>query len=160
VGKNFGFVNVGTDNDTSAFAVNSIQQWWIRQGKINYPNIKYIVITADCGGSNGYRTRLWKYELQKLTNYIGANIIVCHYPPGISKWNKIEYRLFSYISSNWRGKPLKDYETVVNLISNTTTSAGLKVRCRLDRRKYPLGIKVLDKDMDNLNIMRDTFHGE
>jgi hypothetical protein len=160
IGLNTGFVNVGTDHDTSSFAVNSIKRWRIEQGKKNYPNIKYIVITADCGGSNGYRTRLWKYELQKLVNYIGVDIIVCHYPQGTSKWNKIEHRLFSFISSNWRAKPLKDYETIVNLIKSTTTSKGLKVKCKLDRRKYPIGLKISNKDMDNLNIIRNEFHGE
>jgi hypothetical protein len=160
IGLNLGYVNVGTDHDTSTFAVNSIKRWWIYQGKKNYPNIKNLIITADCGGSNGYRTRLWKYELQKLTNYIGVPITVSHYPPGTSKWNKIEHRLFSFISSNWRAKPLKDYETVVNLISNTTTSKGLKVKCRLDHRKYPIGVKISNQDMENLNIVHNKFHGE
>lgn len=160
IGLNRGFVNVGTDHDTPTFAVNSIRGWWIHDGKKHYPDIRYLVITADCGGSNGYRPKLWKVELQKLSNFIGIPIKVRHFPPSTSKWNKIEHRLFSFISSNWRGEPLRDYETVVKLISNTYTREGLEVKCRLDHRKYKLGIKVSQDEFDSLNISRDKFHGE
>jgi transposase len=160
IGKNSGFVNVGTDHDTSTFAVNSIKGWWNQQGKRKYPNCQKIVVTADCGGSNGYRSRLWKVELQNLANFIGVPVQVCHFPPGTSKWNKVEHRLFSFISSNWRGQPLRDFETVVNLIGHTITSTGLKVRCRLDHRKYALGKKVTDEQINALNLVRENFHGE
>jgi hypothetical protein len=135
IGRNAGFVNVGTDHDTGEFAVASIRGWWRHEGKKMYPDAKKILITADGGGSNGSRLRLWKLELQKLADQTGLCISVCHFPPGTSKWNKIEHRLFSFISSNWRGEPLRDYETIVNLIAKTTTAKGLKVTCRLDRRK-------------------------
>ena len=158
--KNRGFVNVGTDHDTSAFAVASIKGWWNSEGKRLYANSKKILITADGGGSNSYRTRLWKLELQKLSLFTGLIIQVSHFPPGTSKWNKIEHRLFSFISSNWRGEPLRDYETVVKLISNTTTTKGLSVKCRLDRRKYPVGRKVTDKEFATINIKPQSFHGE
>jgi len=160
LGRNSGFVNVGTDHDTGAFAVASIRGWWRAEGKRLYPETTRIVITADSGGSNGYRLRLWKVELQKLANETGLSIQVCHFPPGTSKWNKVEHRLFSFISSNWRGEPLKDYETMVKLISNTTTAKGLKVRCRLDRRKYPPGRKITAEEMNAVNMKRDVFHGE
>jgi len=151
---------VGTDHDTAAFAGASIHGWWRSEGKQLYPSAKRLLITADGGGSNGWRLRLWKLELQKLADQTGLDIEVCHFPPGTSKWNKIEHRLFSFISSNWRGEPLRDYETIVNLIANTTTAKGLKVSCRLDRRKYPTGRKVSDQEMKQINITRDQFHGE
>jgi hypothetical protein len=160
IGLNKGFVNVGTDHDTSQFAVESIRGWWDIEGKWSYPNIKYLIITADCGGSNGYRRKLWKVELQKLSNYIGVPITIRHFPPGTSKWNKVEHRLFSFISSNWRGEPLRDYETVVNLISKTYTKKGLLVKCRLDHRKYDLGIDVKQSELDSLKLIPDNFHGD
>ena len=160
LGRNAGFVNVGTDHDTGAFAVASIRGWWRAEGRRLYPDAKTILITADGGGSNGWRLRLWKLELQKLADQTGLCIAVCHFPPGTSKWNKIEHRLFSFISSNWRGEPLRDYETIVNLIATTTTAKGLKVTCRLDRRKYPTGRKVSDEEMQRVNLERNKFHGE
>lgn len=159
LGRNAGFVNVGTDHDTGAFAVASIRGWWRCEGRRLYPNAREIVITADGGGSNGSRLRLWKLELQKLADETGLPFSVCHFPPGTSKWNKIEHRLFSFISSNWRGEPLRDYETIVNLIAKTTTAKGLKVICRLDRRKYPTGRKVSDEEMKRVNVKRNQFHG-
>lgn len=160
VGRNAGFVNVGTDHDTGEFAVASIRGWWRFEGQRLYPKAREVVITADGGGSNGSRLRLWKLELQKLADETGLSFSVCHFPPGTSKWNKIEHRLFSFISSNWRGEPLRDYETVVNLISNTTTAKGLKVICRLDRRKYPTGRKISDEEMKRVNLQRSQFHGD
>jgi len=160
VGRNTGFVNVGTDHDTGAFAVASIRGWWRHEGKRLYPDTRTILITADGGGSNGWRLRLWKLGLQKFADETGLPISVCHFPPGTSKWNKIEHRLFSFISSNWRGEPLRDYETVVNLIARTTTAKGLKVTCRLDRRKYPTGRKVTNEQMKRVHLEPDRFHGE
>jgi hypothetical protein len=160
VGRNTGFVNVGTDHDTGAFAVASIRGWWRHEGQRLYPAATTIRITADGGGSNGWRLRLWKLELQHFADATGLPIAVSHFPPGTSKWNKIEHRLFSFISSNWRGEPLRDYETVVNLIAKTTTAKGLKVTCRLDRRKYPTGRKVSKDEMKALNLHPETFHGE
>ena len=141
VGRNTGFVNVGTNHDTGAVAVASIRGWWCYEGRRLYPDAGKILITADGGGSNGWRLRLWKLELQTWADEIGLALSVCHFPPGTSKWNKIEHRLFSFISSNWRGEPLRDYETVVKLIAKPTTANGLRVTCRLDRRKYPTGRK-------------------
>ncbi len=158
--RNRGFVNVGTDHDTATFAVASIRKWWLAQGRRAYPNAKRLLITADAGGSNGSRLRLWKWELQRLANELGLPISVCHFPPGTSKWNKVEHRLFSFISQNWRGEPLTDYETVVNLIAQTTTTTGLKVSCRLDRRRYPIGRKVSNEQWARINIHRDDFHGD
>jgi Rhodopirellula transposase DDE domain len=160
IGRNTGFVNVGTDHDTGAFAVASIRGWWRQEGKRLYPKAKRLLITADAGGSNGWRLRLWKVELQKFADESGLTISVCHFPPGTSKWNKIEHRLFSFISSNWRGEPLRDYETIVNLIAETTTAKGLRVTCRLDRRKYRTGRKVTAEEMKQVNIHLETFHGE
>jgi Rhodopirellula transposase. len=160
MGRNAGFVNVGTDHDTGAFAVASIRGWWRSEGRSIYPKAKKILITADGGGSNGWRLRLWKLELQKLADQTALAIAVCHFPPGTSKWNKIEHRLFSFISSNWRGEPLRDYETIVNLIAGTTTAKGLNVTCRLDRRKYPTGRAVSDEEMQRVNLERNKFHGE
>jgi hypothetical protein len=158
--RNTGFVNVGTDHDTGAFAVASIRGWWRHEGRRLYPEAKEVVITADAGGSNGSRLRLWKLELQKLADETGLSLSVCHFPPGTSKWNKIEHRLFSFISSNWRGEPLRDYETIVKLISRTATAKGLRVTCRLDRRKYPTGRKVTNEEMKRVNLERHKFHGD
>jgi Rhodopirellula transposase DDE domain len=160
IGRNTGFVNVGTDHDTGAFAVASIRGWWRHEGKGLYPKAQQLLITVDGGGSNGWRLRLWKLELQKFADESRLSVSVCHFPPGTSKWNKIEHRLFSFISSNWRGEPLRDYETIVNLIAETTTAKGLTVMCRLDRRKYPTGRKVTAKEMKQVNIYPDKFHGE
>jgi hypothetical protein len=158
--RNAGWVNVGTDHDTAAFAVASIRRWWDSMGKANYPRAERLLITADGGGSNGSRVRLWKAELQRLADETELEIAVCHFPPGTSKWNKIEHRLFSFISQNWRGKPLVSHETIVNLIAATTTKAGLKVTCELDQSIYPSGIKVSKKEMEEINLRRDAFHGE
>jgi transposase len=158
--NNSGWVNVGIDNDTASFAVESIRRWWYMMGCKEYPEAKKLMITADCGGSNGYRVRLWKVELQKLADETGLEISVCHFPPGTSKWNKIEHRLFSQITLNWRGKPLTSYEVVVNLIAATTTSKGLKVKCMLDTNNYPKGIRIDEKQIEELDIVRDEFHGE
>lgn len=160
VERNRGFVNVGTNHDTGAFAVASIRGWWRAEGLRLYPKTRDLLITADGGGSNGWRLRLWKLELQKLADETSLALSVCHFPPGTSKWNKIEHRLFSFISSNWRGEPLRDYETIVRLIARTTTAKGLKVTCRLDRRKYPTGRKVTDEEMKRVNLERNKFHGD
>jgi hypothetical protein len=160
IGRNTGFVNLGTDRDTGAFAVASLRGWWRHEGRRLYPQARQILITADGGGSNGYRLRLWKWELQKMADETGLAISVCHFPPGTSKWNKVEHRLFSFISSNWRGEPLKDYETIVQMIAHTTTSKGLKVTCRLDRRKYPSGQRVSDEKMEQIKLQKSAFHGE
>ena len=160
IGRNAGFVNVGTDHDTGAFAVASIRGWWRFEGRRIYPEAKTILITADGGGSNGWRLRLWKLELQDFADQTGLCVSVCHFPPGTSKWNKIEHRLFSFISSNWRGQPLRDYETVVRLIARTTTAKGLTVTCRLDRRRYPTGRQVSQAEMTRVNLEPNTFHGE
>lgn len=158
--RNEGWVNVGIDHDTASFAVESIRRWWIMMGCKLYPEAKKLMITADCGGSNGYRVRLWKVELQKLADEIGLQISVCHFPPGTSKWNKIEHRLFSQITMNWRGKPLTSYEVVVNLIAATTTAKGLKVKCMLDENEYPKGIKITKKEVEELGIIYNELHGE
>jgi len=157
---NRGFVNVGTDHDTAAFAVASIKGWWRYEGRRLYPQATSLLITADGGGSNGYRLRLWKVKLQALADETGLTIAVCHFPPGTSKWNKVEHRLFSFISSNWRGEPLRDYETIVHLIAATTTAKGLSVSCRLDHRKYPTGRKVTDEELAKVLITPHAFHGE
>lgn len=160
IGRNAGFVNVGTDHDTGAFAVASIRGWWRAEGRGLYPSAQRVMITADGGGSNGYRLRLWKVSLQKLADETGLSVSVCHFPPGTSKWNKVEHRLFSFISSNWRGEPLRDYETIVSLIARTTTAAGLKVTCRLDRRKYATGKRITNEEMARVNLHPARFHGE
>jgi hypothetical protein len=160
LGRNTGFVNVGTDHDTGAFAVASIRGWWRAEGQRLYPNARTLLITADGGGSNGYRLRLWKMELQGFADKAGLAILVCHFPPGTSKWNKVEHRLFSFISSNWRGEPLRDYETIVRLIATTTTAKGLNVTCRLDRRRYPVGRKVSKDEIATVNLTPHAFHGE
>jgi len=158
--RNTGFVNVGTDHDTGAFAVASIRGWWRAEGLRLYPQARRLLMTADGGGSNGYRLRQWKLELQRFADAAGLTLMVCHFPPGTSKWNKVEHRLFSFISTNWRGEPLRDYETIVRLIANTTTAKGLTVRCRLDRRRYPAGRKVSDEEMATVNLTPQSFHGE
>ena len=158
--QNTGFVNVGTDHDTASFAVASIRGWWRKEGRRLYPGSARLLITADGGGSNGYRVRLWKWELQRLADQTGLEIAVCHFPPGTSKWNKVEHRLFSFISSNWRGEPLRDYETVVGLIACTTTAKGLRVTCRLDRGKYLPGRKITPQQMASINLKPESFHGE
>ncbi len=160
IAHNYGWVNAGTDNDTAAFAVESIRRWWNSMGKTVYPEAEKLLITADSGGSNGYRIKLWKTELQKLADENGLEISVCHFPPGTSKWNKIEHRLFAFITQNWRGKPLVSHEVIVNLISATTTRKGLQVECQLDRSSYPKGIKIPDEMMEQINIIRSDFHGE
>jgi hypothetical protein len=157
---NVGWVNVGTDYDTSAFAVESIRRWWQTMGRPCYPEAKRLLITADGGGSNGSRVRLWKKELQQLANETGLSISVCHFPPGTSKWNKIEHRLFCHISQNWRGKPLISHEVIVNLIAATTTHTGLRVQCTLDTNSYTKGIKVSDEEMEAIRLTREAFHGE
>ena len=158
--RNRGFVNVGTDRDTATFAVASIRKWWLAQGRRAYREARRLLITADAGGSNGSRLRLWKWELQRFADELCFPVSVCHFPPGTSKWNKVEHRLFSFISSNWRGEPLTDYATVVNLISKTTTTRGLKVSCRLDRRRYPVGRKVSDEEWGKIDLIRHDFHGD
>jgi hypothetical protein len=160
LGRNTGFVNVGTDHDTGAFAVASIRGWWRHEGRELYPQARTLLITADGGGSNGWRLRLWKLELQDFADESGLALSICHFPPGTSKWNKIEHRLFSFISSNWRGEPLRDYQTIVNLIARTTTAKGLTVTCRLDRRKYPTGRKISPQEMKHVNLRPNRFHGE
>jgi transposase len=156
---NAGWVSVGIDHDTAAFAVNSIRSWWHKMGQARYPRASRLVITADGGGSNGSRLRLWKRELQAFADELGIDIEVHHLPPGTSKWNKIEHRLFSFISQNWRAKPLVSYQTIVQLIAATKTKTGLAVQCELDTRTYPSGTVVSDADMDALNLSRHQFHG-
>ena len=158
--KNIGFVNVGVDHDTASFAVESIKRWWNTVGKVLYTDSQELLITSDGGGSNGVRNRLWKKELQKLSNETRLAITVTHLPPATSKWNKIEHRLFSYISINWRARPLISLETIVELLSSTTTEQGLTVTATIDTNSYPTGIKVTDAEMNQLNITRDQFHGE
>ena len=157
---NDGFVSVGVDHDTPVFAVTSIEAWWKQVGSKRYPNAREIFITADAGGSNGYRSHVWKQQLQRITDKLNIAIRVSHFPPGTSKWNKVEHRLFSFISINWRGRPLRTYETLINLIGNTTNRGGLVVRARLDRRKYATGKKVSAKEIRELKIERDDFHGD
>jgi len=158
--RNTGWVSVGRDHDTAAFAVESIRRWWQSMGQPAYPQAKRLLITADAGGSNGPRVRLWKVELQKFADDTGLRIAVCHFPPGTSKWNKIEHRLFSFISQNWRGKPLISFEVIVNLIAGTTTTKGLKVRSELDTNSYPTGAKVPDKQLAQVRLRPDVFHGD
>lgn len=155
---NEGMVSVGVTNDTSAFAVNSIRAWWQHLGRTRYPKAQTLTITADGGGSNSSRTRLWKTELQNLANEIGIPIRVCHFPPGTSKWNKIEHRMFSYVSLNWRGRPLESLEVIIDLIAATTTSTGLKVYARHDPGEYEKGIKITDAELASVNVVRDEFH--
>ncbi len=157
---NEGWMNVGISRDTAEFAVESIRRWWKRMGKVRYPKATELLITADGGGSNGYRTKLWKREIQRLSNEIRLKIQVCHFPPGTSKWNKIEHQMFSFVSKNWRGRPLDSLATVINLISNTTTKNGLHIKAGVDKKIYEKGIEVSPEEMDSLNIKRDNFHGE
>ena len=159
-GRNAGWVNVGIDHNTAAFAVESIRRWWNEVGKPQYREAKRLLISADGGGSNGSRVRLWKWELQQLADESGLSITVCHFPPGTSKWNKIEHRLFAWISQNWRGKPLLSYAVILKLIAATTTTAGLTVQCQLDTNSYPTGRKVSDAEMATLSIRPNAFHRE
>ena len=158
--NNTAWVSVGTDHDTASFAVSTIQRWWRSMGKEAYPEAKELMIMADGGGSNGSRARLWKLELQRFADEENLTIRVSHFPPGTSKWNKIEHRLFSHISMNWRGRPLVSHEVIVNLIAATTTSKGLTVRAELDSKLYQKGIKVSDEEFSTISIARDDFHGE
>jgi hypothetical protein len=160
ISNNEGFVNVGTSSDTSEFAVFSIKQWWRKMGKKQYPDADKLLITADGGGSNSYRTKLWKTELQKLANEIKMEITVCHFPPGTSKWNKIEHRLFCHITMNWKGIPLEDYETVVQLIGAVKTKGGLKVKAHLDLNEYEKGRVVADDELKKVSIKGHKFHPE
>ena len=155
-----GWVSVGIDHDTAEFASKAIERWWMKLGSRSYPNARSLMITADGGGSNGSRNRLWKLALQNVADAIGIPIIVCHFPPGTSKWNKIEHRMFSFITQNWRGRPLISHEVVINLIAQTTTKSGLKIRAELDTRQYQTGIKVSDSDLQQINIKYATFHGD
>ena len=158
--KNQSWVSVGTDHDTAQFAVHTIFQWWYQMGKDIYPDAKELLITADGGGSNGSRNRLWKLELQCFVDKTQLDVVVCHFPPGTSKWNKIEHRMFSHITKNWRGRPLTSHEVIVNLIANTTTDAGLKIKAALDLKEYPTGIKVSDKELETINLKKNEFHGD
>jgi hypothetical protein len=160
IAANHGWVSVGVDADTAVFAVESIRRWWYRLGQARYPDATSLTITADCGGSNGVQVRLWKRELQRFANETGLKVTVAHLPPGTSKWNKIEHRLFAFITMNWRGKPLVSHQVIVQLIGSTTTETGLAVCCELDANLYPKGIKVSDEEMQAINIIRDEFHGE
>jgi hypothetical protein len=157
---NTAFVNVGIDHDTLRFAVESIRGWWYSMGKERYPKATRLLITADCGGSNGFRRRLWKTELAKFATKTGLEATVCHFPTGTSQWNKIEHWLFSCITMNWRGKPLTSIAVIISLIASTRTRAGLKVECALDERAYPNGVKVSDEELDAVNLVKDEFHGE
>ena len=160
IGADEAWVSVGTDHDTSAFAVQTIRRWWFGMGRQRYPDAKQLVITADGGGSNGHRVRLWKFELSRLAQETGLEIQVCHFPPGTSKWNKIEHRLFSFITMNWRGRPLISHEVIVNLIASTKTRSGLSVRAELDNANYPKGLVVSDEDFAAIKIERNDFHGD
>jgi len=160
LGRNLGWVSVGVDHDTTAFAVATIRRWWRELGRKHYPRAKSLLITADSGGSNGSRLRLWKWELQKLARQTGLIISVCHLPPGTSKWNKIEHRLFSFISQNWRGQPLLNHAAIVSLIAGTRTKPGLKVRCVLDTHKYPKDLKLTAQQMTTINLKPNPFHGD
>jgi hypothetical protein len=160
ISENKGWVNVGTSADTAQFAVESIRQWWFSVGRLSYPGARKLLICADSGGSNGYRLRLWKFELKKLATELSLEITVVHFPPGTSKWNKIEHKLFSFITINWRGKPLLSYRTLIKLIASTTTASGLTVQARLDRRKYKKGIKVSKEDFEAIGLKKHKFHGE
>jgi hypothetical protein len=157
---NAGWVSVGTDHDTSAFAVNAIRTWWERMGRTAYPSAPELLITADGGGSNGSQRRQWKTELQRLADETGLAIAVCHFPPGTSKWNKIEHRLFCHITQNWRGRPLTSHEVIVNLIGSTTTRTGLTVQAAVDPGTYPTGVKISDAEIEALRLKRDPFHGD
>jgi transposase len=160
IGDNKGWVSVGMDHDTGSFAVNAIRRWWQTMGQARYPTATSLLINADGGGSNGARLRLWKYELQNLADELDLTITVCHLPPGTSKWNKIEHRLFSFITQNWRGRPLVSYQTIVQLIAATTTKTGLEVRSELDTNTYPAGVRITDEQMNRVHLQRHDFHGE
>ena len=160
IGRDLGWVNVGTDHDTAACVVESIRRWWTLMGTNVYPTATRLLVCADAGGSNGYRLRLWKATLQAFATATGLETTVCHCPPGTSKWNKIEHRLSSHITMNWRGRPLVSHDIVVKLIGSTTTKTGLRVKARLDKRKYPLGIHISDTEMDAIKLTRHTFHGD
>ncbi len=155
-----GWVSVGIDHDTASFAMNAIRSWWQKMGRTVYGGASHLTVTADGGGSNGSRSRLWKWELQQFANRTGLTITVCHYPPGTSKWNKIEHRLFSYIAMNWRGKALTSLATIVSLIGTTTTTSGLRVRSEIDKRSYPKGVTITDEQMQQLHLKRHEFHGD
>ncbi len=158
--RNEGWVSVGIDHDTASFAVHTIRRWWQRMGRRAYPDTTALLITADAGGSNGARVRLWKWELQQFANRTGLTITVCHFPPGTSKWNKIEHRLFSYIAMNWRGKPLVDLVTIISLIGDTTTEDGLRVRSEVDPRRYPNGVVIRAEQMAQIQLAPHAFHGD
>ena len=160
VSANLGWVSVGIDHDTSEFAVQSIRRWWLEMGRPMYARARRLLITADCGGSNGYRVRLWRLQLQHLADELGLTVQVCHFPPGTSKWNKIEHRMFCHITNNWRGRPLLSRQIVVNLIGSVTTQSGLRIRAELDQNTYEAGIKVTDEELAAVSIERDDFHGE
>jgi len=160
VSRNEGWVNVGVDKDTAEFAVESIRRWWLNAGCEHYRDATELLIMADSGGSNGSRVRLWKVGLQRLANELGIPIVMRHFPPGTSKWNKIEHKLFSFISMNWRGRPLTSYEVILSLIGATTNKSGLSVQCDIDLNEYPRGIKISDKEMSKIRLERDGFHGE
>jgi hypothetical protein len=160
VTANVGWVSVGIDHDTAEFAVQSIRHWWLEMGRPMYAQAKRLLITADCGGSNGNRVRLWRLQLQRLADELGMQVQVCHFPPGTSKWNKIEHRMFCHITNNWRGRPLLSRQVVVNLIGGVTTDKGLRVKAALDENTYEPGIKVSDADLAAINLKRDDFHGE
>lgn len=159
-GANVGWVSIGIDHDTASFAVETMRQWWLRMGIEAYPKAKALLVTADCGGSNGNRVRLWKLELQRFASEMGLAVTVCHFPPGTSKWNKIEHRMFSHITANWRARPLRSLSVVVNLIGHTTTKTGLKIRATVDKGRYPLKVKVSDEEMEKLVLSPHNFHGE
>jgi hypothetical protein len=160
VGRNEGWVNVGVDHDTAEFAVESILRWWRRMGKQAYPSARELLITADAGGSNGSRSRLWKVELQRLADETGLRLVVAHYPPGTSKWNKIEHRMFCHITQNWRGRPLESLETIVSLIGNTRTAKGLRIKSSLDDRRYDDGLSISDRELARVRLSPHHFHGD
>jgi Rhodopirellula transposase DDE domain len=157
---NQGWVSVGIDHDTAEFAVESIRHWWLEMGQLLYPRSKHLLITADCGGSNGYRNRLWKLKLQEFADEMGLTVHLCHFPPGTSKWNKIEHRLFCHITQNWRGRPLTSLQVIISLIGSTTTEQGLEVHAQLDENPYKTGIKVTDEQFNTIAIRRKRFHGD
>jgi hypothetical protein len=160
LGANTGWVSVGTDHDTAGFAVATLRRWWQQQGKAMYPEAERLLVCADAGGSNGYRVRLWKTELARFAAETGLAVTVCHFPPGTSKWNKVEHRLFSHISTNWRGRPLVSHEVVVELIAATRTRSGLRVQAGLDQASYPLGVKISDRELAAVPLRRHGWHGE
>jgi hypothetical protein len=160
IAGNTGWVSVGIDHDTAGFAVETLRRWWAGRGRADYPGARALLVTADAGGSNSYRTRAWKTSLGELARQTGLEIVVCHFPPGTSKWNKIEHRMFCHITENWRGRPLVDHETVVQLIGATRTTTGLRVRAKLDERAFPKGVEVTDEELADVNLIKETFHGE